>query len=99
MILYDFMCECGEQFEALAQSGAVEEACPACGRQAPRVMSAPHVGVLLGDPVRTAAALKKRSHEHSVSQAKKNAEKIASSLGAVARAQNRWNLRSQKSSS
>lgn len=47
MPLYEFVCEaCGRRFEALKRLSdrTDEEACPECGRAAPRVMSGFAVG-------------------------------------------------------
>jgi len=52
---------------------------------------------MYNDPAVKAAALKKRSYDHSMADAKKNAEKIASQLGGVAKPQAKWNIRSTKS--
>lgn len=97
MILYDFHCEhCDQRFEALVDSGETQAECQ-CGEMADRVMSAPHVGVL-NDPAAREAALRRRSHEHSMREAKKNPEQLASKFGARAKVQQPWNLRSRKSS-
>jgi len=97
VILYDFTCgDCG-QFEGLVVSGTEEAQCPRCGSMAARALSAPNVWVIGNDPVRKSEALRKRSYDHSMKEARKNAENIASKMGGVARAQTPWNVRSQKS--
>jgi putative FmdB family regulatory protein len=99
VILYDFHCTaCDHRFESLVSKGTDQELCPLCGVEASRIVSAPHITVIGKDPARKAEALAKRSHEHTVREAQKNPEKIAKAYGGTPRAQQRWNLRSQKSS-
>lgn len=96
MILYDFHCAtCGHEFEALVRAGEDTAECPECGANADRQMSAPRVG-LYNDPNVRAAALRKRSEEHSLREAKKNVEEHAAKMGAKPAAQAKWNIRSQK---
>jgi putative FmdB family regulatory protein len=98
MILYDFTCSsCGEGFEDLVDPGQLTGICPACQGLGERVMSAAHVGLLSGDPARTAESLKRRSHEHSLREARKNVDQFASRLGGTPKSQSKWNIRSSKS--
>lgn len=94
MILYDFLCSsCGNVFEALVLSHFQDsETCSKCGGKASRLMPAPKVGTM-HDPLVKAEALKKRSFEHSVKEARKDPEKLASKLKAKPKVQNPWNLR------
>lgn len=93
---YDFHCSsCDSRFDALVDSDATEETCPNCGAMASRTVSAVRVGAY-NDPAAKSAALKKRSYEHSMKEAKKNADQIAAKMGGHAKAQAKWNLRSQK---
>lgn len=97
MILHDFQCSsCETNFEALVPSEQTQTECVECGATAERVISAPHVGVM-NDPTVRGEALRKRSHEHSVRQAKQNPERLASKVGGEPRVQNPWNVRTRKS--
>jgi predicted ATP-dependent serine protease len=94
--VYDFYCElCDEKFDAIVDKNTVKHVCEACGNDASKVFSACRVGKY-NTPEATSAALQKRSHEHSVKQARKNAEQLASKLGGVAKPQAKWNIRSTK---
>ena len=77
-------------------SGETSTACQ-CGAMAERVISAPYVGVM-NDPTVQAEALRKRSREHSIREAKANPERLAGQYGGRAKVQQPWNLRSRKSS-
>jgi len=100
VILYDFHCEaCDHAFESLVTRGSTEEPCPLCGVNASRVLSAAHVGLIGSDPLRRAEALQKRSHDHSVGEAKKNPERLARAYGAKPKSQARWNIRGAQKSS
>lgn len=93
---YDFTCiPCSVNFEDLVPSGASNTECPQCGEKAQKIMSAPRVAVYT-DPAAKKQALAKRSYDHSMREAKKNAEQIASKMGGVAKAQSPWNIRSKK---
>lgn len=93
---YDFHCSaCDEIFDALVASEQRQEECPTCGEASERILSAARVG-LYNDPSAQSAALRKRSYDHSMREAKKNAEQIASKMGGVAKAQSPWNIRSKK---
>lgn len=100
LILRDFHCSyCEHQFEALVASKAEREACVACGKLADRTLSVPHIAVIGSDPVRQSDALKKRSFAHSVSEAKKNPDKLAGAYGGKPKSQTKWNIRSHGSKS
>ena len=99
MILHDFQCgECGVSFEALVNSGAQTEECHTCGKEAQRAMSAPKIRSVINDPSRTSEALKRRSHAHSVAEAKANPERLSRMVGGRPAAQGRWNIRTPKKS-
>lgn len=75
MILRDFRCEgCNKQFEDYVSSSDRFSACPDCGQPCEMVLSAPRLGVY-NDPQIKAEALKKRSHDHTISELKKEPEK------------------------
>ncbi len=97
MILLDFHCSCGNDFEDLVSSGDFQAPCPVCGQQAERVLSAPRVGVY-NDKARVAEALRQRSQDHSMREAKSNLEEHAAKLGGKPRAQAKWNIRSKRQS-
>lgn len=98
VILFDFHCDvCDNSFEALVPQGVTQELCPLCGVEASRVLSAAHIG-LLNDPARRAESLQKRSYEHTISEARKNQERLAQQLGGTPKSQSPWNVRSSKSS-
>lgn len=40
MILFDFLCECGNKFEALVSREIKQSDCPECGQVGKRVISA-----------------------------------------------------------
>lgn len=97
MPLYDFYCEqCDEEFEDIQPMDVSEVLCKlCCNVKAQRIMSAVNLG-FLNDPERKKESLARRSYEHSMKEAKKNAEQIASKVGGVAKPQSPWNIRSQK---
>ena len=43
MILYDFQCECGSKFEALAKMSDLTYECKRCGKMASRLISTPRI--------------------------------------------------------
>lgn len=97
MPMYDFRCgKCGNLFEDLVSSDTKVVECWMCGDPAERLPCAPNLGFLESDPQRKKEALAKRSYDHSMKEAKKNAEQIASKMGGVAKPQSPWNIRSTK---
>ena len=95
MILYDFVCPCGEQFEDLVPSGTPEVDCPVCKNKAQRAMSAPNIRSVINDPERMRASLEKRSYAHSMKDKRKNPEKLTKIMGGKPASQARWNIRSK----
>lgn len=101
MKYFDFKCsECDYIFEDLVDSNTTELLCPVCEdddleSRAYKIMSSPRI-MTSADPAVKAEMLRKRSHDHSVKEARKNAEHIASKLGGVAKPQAPWNLRKKK---
>lgn len=91
MILRDFHCDaCNVRFEDYVSSGDDRfAACPKCGVPCELVLSAPRVGVY-NDPAAKNAALKKRSHDHSMREMKREPEKYGFKAGD----KRPWNLRS-----
>lgn len=63
--------------------------CPSCGQPCEMIMSAPRIGVLQ-DPAAKKAALRKRSHDHTIREMKKEPEKH----GFQAADRRPWNIRS-----
>jgi hypothetical protein len=101
VILHDFYCvNCDMRFEDYVASDVYQTVHEPCGNRAERVMSAPHVGTM-NDPNARAAALRKRSHEHTMKEARSNADRLAAQMGGSARprVQQPWNLRTQKKKS
>jgi putative FmdB family regulatory protein len=95
MQLRDFRCVCGLDFEDLVESSDVLSAtCPSCGQAAERIISAPHIGVT-NDPAKRAEILRKRSHEHTIKELKKEPERH----GFEAADRKPWNIRKPASSS
>lgn len=95
-VSHDFVCpECGFKFDDLVPRGNTTTLCQECGETAAVTVSAPSLG-FMNDPNRRAAALKKRSEEHSVKQARANPEALAAKLKAKPRVQNAWNVRTPK---
>lgn len=96
--MYDFKCtSCEHRFDRVVDRDDTTAECPECGDTADKVMSAPRIG-RYNDPAVKSAALRKRSYEHSMREAAKEPERIAKKLGVEPKVQNRWNLRSTKSS-
>jgi hypothetical protein len=50
----------------------------------------------MNDPAAKRQALMRRSHEHTMREARSNPEKLADSLGGTPKAQAKWNVRSSK---
>lgn len=97
LILLDFYCPgCGGTYEDLVESKDRKSTCPECHAEAQQRLTA-KTG-FLSNPAspEVAAALRKRSHTHSVREARRNPEKLASSFGATPRVQQQWNLRDRK---
>lgn len=98
MKLLDFHCiVCDLIFEELVDSDTVDVPCNVCAAPSEKVFGAPRIG-LYSDPKSeaTRSALEKRSYQHSIAQARKNPERIASQVGAKPAAQSKWNLRTSK---
>lgn len=89
--LREFYCgACDKSFEDLVSSSAVHStACPDCGTAVESVMSAPRIGAY-HDPNAKASALRRRSHDHTMSQLKKEPERY----GFKAADRRPWNIRS-----
>lgn len=93
IIVRDFFCAaCGITTEAFVEKDVTIHPCDICSKNAVKVLSAPRVG-LYNDPEKASAALKERSHKHSVQEARKNPERLAETVGGKPRAQNKWNVR------
>lgn len=93
--VYDFYCPiCEEKFDAIVDKNTVKEVCPDCGEDSEKVFSAPRVGKY-NDPTVRREALIKRSHEHSVKEARKNAEQLAKKMGGKPKSQSPWNIRNK----
>jgi len=92
MIMKDFHCKvCDIKFESLV-CGDEKIMCKECGGEADPVLSAPRIG-LYNDPVARAAALRSRSYQHSVKEARANPEKLAKQMGGKPKSINPWNGR------
>lgn len=93
MILREFHCDaCNDRFESLMDSSDDRIApCPRCGAPCEMAMSAPRLGVY-NDPAARSAILKKRSHDDTMKQLKKEPEKY----GFQAADKRPWNIRSHK---
>ena len=95
--LREFQCDaCELAFEDLMPSSADRvTACKNCGARCEAVMSAPRVGAFSGlSPEARAEVLRKRSHQHTMKELKKEPEKY----GFAAAEKRPWNIRSTKPS-
>jgi putative FmdB family regulatory protein len=100
MILLDFNCpDCHLIFEELVDRDKRVAKCPKCGAESKQRVTAKTGHLNNPGSPEVAEALRKRSYDHSVREARRNPEKIASKLGGVPRSQQPWNLRNKKSSS
>ena len=76
MIMADFSCDsCPHVFEDLVSSGTTTVPCPMCGKDAQKQMSAPRIA-LYNTPETKAAALRKRSEEHTKKEVAREPEKF-----------------------
>lgn len=95
MILRDFYCAtCDVTFEEYVSKDDRTAKCQKCGNDAESVLSAPRIGVY-HDPKARSAALRKRSHDHTIREMKKEPERY----GFEADDKRRWNLRTPSKSS
>jgi len=94
LILRDFHCGvCDLAFEDYVRSGEQTAACPSCSAQSPAILSVSHLGTFSSaSPKAKAEMLRKRSHDDTFRQLKKEPEKH----GFLADDKRRWNIRSQK---
>ena len=102
LIMLDFTCpNCDCKFEDLVDSKERVAPCPECNTEAPQRVSATIATVGPPGSERFQEVMRKRSHDHSVKEAKKNVDQLASKFGSGAkpRAQSKWNIRSHKKSS
>ena len=92
MFVRDFHCDpCNHRFEDYLSSGEDRHAtCPKCGMPTEAVLSAPRVGVY-NDPAVRATALRKRSHNHTMSEMKREPERYGFKAGD----KRPWNIRKQ----
>lgn len=93
MFLRDFLCEgCNERFEDYVSSSQDRFApCPQCGQPCEIVPSVPRVGAYsMKDTAGRAEVLKKRSHEDTMKNLKKEPEKHGFKAAAPP---SRWNFR------
>jgi putative FmdB family regulatory protein len=71
MPIYEYRCgDCGERFEELAAAGAPAPACPRCGAEAERVLSAQAAPFGI---VRTPGAMRRQERRNAALQARTKA--------------------------
>lgn len=72
LIVKEFHCDdCNDIFEDLVETKTSFAPCPTCGQPCEKILSAPFLGQM-NDPQKRNEALRKRAHEHTLKEMKKD---------------------------